>query len=224
MGLGRLAHGWLTAYVLVSVVEVGAELLGLRLVALGALALAMPILLGLLLAARPRDRLTTLVAIGLVFSWCGDVFGFEVVVKIGFFLVAQLCYAGAFWPYRGRSALRRRPPLAAGYALVVLVISSIVAPPAGVLAPAVVVYAATIGAMAMFATGVSRATAVGAAIFIVSDTIIALTTFVAPDRIPLDMFWIMVTYLAAQLLIVLGVVRAPSPLAAPPAEVPTAHS
>src|SRR5690348_17623174 len=120
MGLGRPARGWLIAYVLVATLDLVAELAHWRLVALIALALCMPALLGFLLVARPaRDRLTKLVAIALVFSWCGDVFGFDILVKIGFFLVAQLCYAGAFWPYRARSVLRRRPPVAALYGMVV---------------------------------------------------------------------------------------------------------
>jgi uncharacterized membrane protein YhhN len=219
MKLGRAARVWLTAYVVVSLVDLVAQFLHRPVVALVALALAMPTLLGFLLTARPRDRLTTMVAIGLVFSWCGDMFGAAILIKIAFFLIAQLCYAAAFWPYRARSVLRRRPLVAALYGVAVLIIIIVVAPPAGVLAPAVIIYAATIGSMAVLATGISRATAVGAAIFIASDTIIALTTFVVPGVIPLDMFWIMATYLTAQLLIVLGVVRAPAPMAVPPATV-----
>jgi uncharacterized membrane protein YhhN len=220
MKLGRAARAWLIAYVVASVVDLVAELAHWPLVALIALALCMPALLGFLLVARTtRDRLTRLVGIALVFSWCGDVFGASVLIKIAFFLVAQLCYAGAFWPYRSRSVLRRRPPLAVLYGLVVLIIIVVVAPPAGVLAPAVIIYAATIGTMAVLATGLDRLTAIGAAVFIVSDTIIALTTFVVPGRIPADQFLIMTTYLTAQLLIVLGVIRTPALAAVPPATV-----
>jgi uncharacterized membrane protein YhhN len=207
----------------VATLDLVAELAHWRLVALIALALCMPALLGFLLTASPvRDRLTKLVAIALVFSWCGDVFGFDILVKIAFFLVAQLCYAGAFWPYRARSVLRRRPPIAALYGLVVLAIIGVVAPPAGPLAPAVIIYAAVIGTMAVLATGLSRLTAVGAVVFIGSDAIIALTTFVVPGRFALDTFAIMATYLLAQLLIVLGVVRTPAVMAVPPAKVSAA--
>jgi uncharacterized membrane protein YhhN len=216
MRLGRPARAWLIAYVVVALADLVAELFAWRLVALIALALCMPTLTGFLLAARVRDRLTLLVAIGLVFSWCGDVFGNSILIKIAFFLVAQLCYAGAFWPYRARSVLRRRPPIAVAYALVVLLIIVVVAPPAGILAPAVIIYAATIGTMAVLATGVGRATAIGAAVFIVSDTLIALTTFVVPGRLPLETFWIMASYLTAQALIVWGVVRAPAAMAVQP--------
>jgi uncharacterized membrane protein YhhN len=219
----RAARAWLIAYVAVAVTDLVAELAHWNVVSLVALALAMPLLLGFLLTARPRDRLTTLVAIGLVFSWCGDVFGFAILIKIAFFLIAQLCYAGAFWPYRARSLLRRRPPLAALYGLAVLAIVVVVAPAAGVLAPAVIIYGATIGTMAVLATGISRLTAVGAAIFVVSDTIIAVTTFVIPGRLGIDNFLIMTTYLLAQVLIVLGVVRAPAPMAVPPAKAPAAQ-
>jgi uncharacterized membrane protein YhhN len=223
MGLGRPARAWLIAYVVVAAADLAAELAHWSVVSLVAIALAMPMLLGFLLSARPRDRLTTLVATGLVFSWCGDVFGFAILIKIAFFLIAQLCYAGAFWPYRARSVLRRSPLLAALYGLAVLVIILVVAPAAGALAPAVIVYAATIGAMAVLATGVSRLTTVGAVIFIVSDTIIAVTTFVVPGRLGIETFLIMATYLLAQTLIVLGVVRAPAPIAVPPPAAPIAR-
>ena len=220
MEIRRPARAWLIAYVVVAVTNLAAELAHWSAVSLVALALAMPMLLGFLLTARPKDRLTTLVAIGLVVSGCGDVFGFAILIKIAFFLIAQLCYAGAFWPYRARSVLRRRPRVAALYGLAVLVIILVVAPPAGFLAPAVIIYAATIGTMAVLATGISRLTAIGAAIFIVSDTIIAVTTFVVPGRLGIDTFLIMTTYLLAQTLIVLGVVRAPAPMAVPPPKAP----
>ncbi len=223
MGLGRPARGWLIAYVLVSLADLVAELAQWSVVSRITLALAMPTLLAFLLTARPRDRLSTMVSIGLVFSWCGDVFGFAIEVKIAFFLIAQLCYAGAFWPYRARSVLRRRPRLAVLYGLVVLAIIVAVAPAAGILAPAVIIYAATIGTMAVLATGISRLTAAGGALFIISDTIIAVTTFVAEGPHALDDFSIMTTYLSAQLLIVLGIVRAPAPMAAPAPKVPAPH-
>lgn len=218
-----MARGWLIAYVVVALLHLAAVLVHQPLVALIALALCMPTLLAFLLSARGgRDRLTMLVAIALVFSWCGDVFGSGILVKIAFFLVAQLCYAGAFWPYRARSVLRRRPAVAVLYAVVVLAIIVVVAPPAGALAPAVAIYAAVIGAMAVLSTGLSRLTAVGAVIFIGSDTIIAVSTFVLPGRVPLDTFLIMVTYLTAQLLIIVGVARTPSLMAVPPADVSVA--
>jgi uncharacterized membrane protein YhhN len=219
----RPAVVWLIAYVLVAATELVAEVGRWELASLIALALCMPCLLGFLLTARTeRDRLTRLVAIALVFSWCGDMFGFAVLVKIAFFGVAQICYAGAFWPYRARSVLRRRPPLAVLYGLVILGIIVVVAPAAGPVAPAVIVYAAAIGTMALLATGLGRLAAFGAAIFIVSDTLIAVTTFVVPGRLPLESLLIMATYLSAQLLIILGVVRAPAPMAVPPAKVSAA--
>jgi uncharacterized membrane protein YhhN len=214
------AVAWLTAYVLAASTELVAEIGRWELVSLIALALCMPTLLGFLLTARTvRDRLTRLVGIALVFSWCGDMFGFAVLVKIAFFLVAQLCYAGAFWPYRANSVLRRRPAVAVLYGLVILGIVVVVAPAAGHLAPAVIIYAATIGTMALLATGLGPLGTVGAAIFVVSDTLIAVTTFVLPGRLPLESFLIMATYLSAQLLIVLAVVRAPASMAVPPARV-----
>jgi uncharacterized membrane protein YhhN len=60
--------------------------------------------------------------------------------------------------------------------------------------------------MAVLATGVSPVTAVGAVLFLVSDSLIALTEL--SDRLPDGAgTWIMPTYVVGQLLIVLGVLQ-----------------
>ncbi|MDX6225843.1 MAG: hypothetical protein QOE64_2219, partial [Frankiales bacterium] len=76
------------------------------------------------------------------------------------------------------------------------------------LAPAVFAYGIVLGAMALLATGVHRLSGIGAAIFLTSDTVIIVNTFVLPGRIPLSGIVIMATYLTGQLLIILGVLRA----------------
>ena len=70
----------------------------------------------------------------------------------------------------------------------------------------VAVYATALVTMAVLATGVSPATAAGAILFLLSDSLIALTrlSHTLPDS---ARAWIMPTYLAGQLLIVMGVLQ-----------------
>lgn len=58
---------------------------------------------------------------------------------------------------------------------------------------------------AVLATGVGRTVAIGAVIFVVSDSLIALRAFVEDFPLPLSGFWVMLTYIAAQVLITHGV-------------------
>jgi len=78
------------------------------------------------------------------------------------------------------------------------------APSAGALLPALVVYAAAICTMAVLATGLGPRGGVGGALFVVSDGLIALDTFDAL-ALPAHAVWVMATYVAAQVLLVLGV-------------------
>ena len=80
----------------------------------------------------------------------------------------------------------------------------------------VLLYGACLGAMAVLSTGVNRLTAVGGALFLVSDGLIALGAFVVGFGLPLQGFWVMATYLAAQALIVAGVLREQAPRRPPP--------
>lgn len=208
----RPAAGWLVAYGLVSLVNVVSGLGGRGLVFGLTLFLAMPILVAALRATRRAHAQVGLVVAALVFSWLGDWAGglTTILIKIAFFFGAQLCYVAAFWPYRARSALLR---LRRGgvWALLIMVLLVIIVPGTGALAPAVIIYGCSLGLMVVLATGVHPFTAVGAACFLVSDSFIALTTFVAPGGFPGSGPLIMATYLTGQLLIVLGFVHATPP-------------
>jgi hypothetical protein len=73
--------------------------------------------------------------------------------------------------------------------------------------------AVVIVTMAVLATGLNRTVATGAALFVVSDALIALDAVAGLVRLPAHDFWVMLTYLAAQLLIAVGVasaIRAPA--------------
>ncbi|MBS9372367.1 lysoplasmalogenase [Rhodococcus sp. B50] len=176
----------------------------------------MPLLaLGLvLLTSSPRSRLVvgTLVALG--FSWLGDTTPDVVdgdasfLVLVGFFLCAQLTYIAAFLPYRQESVLRTRPWVVGLYIAAVLAMIAVCASAAGALLVPMAIYASCLAAMAVLATGVNRPAAVGAVLFVVSDALIAVRAFVDGLELPGLGLWIMATYIAAQALIVRGVLTA----------------
>jgi uncharacterized membrane protein YhhN len=71
----------------------------------------------------------------------------------------------------------------------------------------VVAYGVVLALMGVLATGLSRAAAVGGALFIVSDLVLAVRVFVDPDLVPYSHLVTMACYLPAQLLLTLGVLR-----------------
>lgn len=174
--------------------------------------LLMPTLAGALAAACPdRTRLVRLGLLALGASWLGDTVprfvsgdpGF--LSMVGCFLVAQVTYIAGFLPYRSESSpvrtwAARIPYLAAFLGLVAWCL-----PGAGPLAPPVIMYGAALTAMALLAPGVSPVTGVGGAIFMASDGLIALHAF-AGVTLPVHDFWVMLTYLVGQALIVAGVI------------------
>lgn len=184
--------------------------------------LLMPVVLGILLTAGVRGRLVTLTAVALGFSWLGDTAprflegDAAFLAMVGFFLVAQVVYAVAFWPWRARSVLGdvRRPWWP--YAVVVLLLVLACAPHAGTLLVPVLVYGLVLGLTAALATGVGRAVGIGGALFLGSDALIALEAFAPWWDVPLQGFWVMLTYLAAQVMITLGVILSASPAGSPP--------
>ena len=89
------------------------------------------------------------------------------------------------------------------FAVVALVLACVGG--AGEMLVPVLLYGACLGAMAVLSTGVNRFTAVGGALFLVSDGLIALDVFVPAFGLPAQGFWVMSTYVAAQALLVGGV-------------------
>ena len=156
-------------------------------------------------AAVRRTRLVILVLVALGFSWLGDLSA-PVLIKIGFFLIAQIVYVVAFRPY-WRLSLIARPPLVIAYGIGLAALVGVVAAAAGPLAGPVAVYGASLAVMAVLATGVSRLTGFGGALFLISDIVLAVELFVAPGAIPYALFVNMALYLPAQLMITLGVLE-----------------
>ncbi|ANJ27503.1 lysoplasmalogenase [Agromyces aureus] len=179
-------------------------------------ALLMPLLaLGVVLAAR-RSRLKTpwllLLAIGL--SWAGDValsFDGMFVVGLGAFLLAHVAYITVFLRMPGG---RARPPLwTLVYAIWFVGFIALLGPHTGVLLVPVALYGLVLGLMATFAASRGPVMAVGGALFVVSDSVLGLGRFLpgyefAVRGFDLHDLTVMSTYLAAQLLISIGVLAA----------------
>jgi len=206
----------LGAFAAVALVHLVAQLAGGGRLTDGTQVLLMPLLAGVLWCetSSPRGRLVTPVLVALGLSWIGDSApkltsgDSSFLVMITFFLLAQVAYITAFWPFRGRSVLHVRRPLLLVYLAVVAALVAACAAGAGALLLPVLVYGACLGTMAVLATGVNRLTAVGGALFLVSDGLIALDAFASGFDLPARGFWVMSTYVAAQVLIVAGVLDA----------------
>lgn len=207
----------LFTFIVASLAHLGAQLFGGEQLAAGTQMVLMPALAWLLLTrgtAAPFG-LVQWTLLALFFSWLGDSLprfatgDTAFLLMLGSFLVAHACYAVAFWPWRRHTVLSR-PLLVAPYVVGVAAFCVFAAPGAGSLLPAVIAYAALITAMAVLATGLGRLAAAGAVLFLASDALIALDAF-TDDRLPGHGFWVMFTYLTAQLFLVVGVINARRP-------------
>ena len=211
----RAARSVLLAFALVAGGHLVAQLTGGEAVADGTQVLLMPLLAGVLCCetSSPRGRLVSLVLAALGLSWLGDSAprlangDAAFLLLVGFFLLAQLAYIVAFWPFRAGSVLQVHRARLLGYLAVVVVLVGTCAAGADELLVPVLVYGACLGAMAVLATGINRLTAVGGAVFLVSDALIALDAFVPGFGLPTHGFWVMATYVLAQTLLVAGVLR-----------------
>ncbi|MCL2542191.1 MAG: lysoplasmalogenase [Nocardioidaceae bacterium] len=206
----------LAAYLVVSVVHLTAQLVHAHTLADASQVLLMPALVLFVLAATlgPRPRLVRALLLALGFSWLGDtaprLLGGDpaFLAMIACFLLAQVTYISAFWPYRRHSVLHRRRGWTAAYLAAFLALVVVCLPGAGAMTPAVVVYGGCLTAMALTSTGVHPLAGAGGALFFVSDALIALDAFTS--GLPaLQSFTVMATYIAAQLLITLGILRRP---------------
>ncbi|QAY64769.1 lysoplasmalogenase [Xylanimonas allomyrinae] len=189
--------------------------------------LLMPLLAAALwlASAPPRPRLVRLALVALLWSWAGDVVpsfvppSISFVVLMALFLVAQVAYVVAFAPYREASVLHRRRAVVVGYGIVygaVVVAAGVrVAPLGGAAVPFVaglVVYGAALVTMAVLATGVDPLAGIGGALFLVSDGLIGAAQVLPPEVLAVlppgvHGAAVMVTYVAAQALLVAGVRR-----------------
>ena len=172
--------------------------------------LLMPLLAMTLIAqTRALTPLVKLTLGALFFSWLGDSLpravgdDLEFLVMVGCFLVAQLIYAVAFWPWRSQSVLRT--PAVAAYVVIAIGLVWWCADGAGSLLIPVIVYAIALATMAILATGLGWLAGLGGAVFMLSDSLIALRAFADVD-LPWHSLWVMATYIAAQLMLVTAVI------------------
>lgn len=172
--------------------------------------LLMPALLfGLLIAAPSlKSGLVWITATAVAFSWLGDVLlqtpsdmGF--VLGLAAFLVAQLLYITAYV----RVGRGRLSPWLLVYLVWYVGFLVLILPSLGSLTVPVIIYGAVLGSAGILATRVNWFTGLGSALFVASDSILASDRFLAGLEIPFVDFLIMATYLAAEALIVFGLLR-----------------
>lgn len=151
-------------------------------------------------------------AVALLCGWGGDVlllFDAEpaFLAGMGSFAVGHVCYLLLFRRY---GTARAREGLLAGvYGLALVMAVALLWPdlPTGMRVP-VVGYSLLLTAMAYRAGRLGSLAAVGGALFLLSDTLIATGVAEWP-QLPRPDLWIMLTYLAAQYLLVHGTLRYP---------------
>lgn len=170
-----------------------------------------PIALLLFLAlTRTEGRVRTLLGLGLVLSAIGDVLlamDGLFVQGLAAFLLAQVTYTVLFVTQRRWQP--RRLPWAALILVYALVCTLVIVPAAGDMQLPVTAYMIAISLMAITAGFRNDQqflwVAMGALIFMISDTLIAVGRFVTPFEY--SGIAVMSTYYLAQLLICVGIVR-----------------
>ena len=154
-----------------------------------------------------------LLVAALLFGWGGDILLLSdadpaFLAGMACFAAGHLCYLALFRTYGGlnRAPRARAGFLALGYAVALAVTVALLWPdlPADLRVP-VAGYSALLTAMAWAAAArFGLVAGLGGALFMVSDTLIATGVADWP-QLPGPDFWIMLTYIAAQFLLVQGV-------------------
>ena len=162
------------------------------------------VLLGGVLKTK-SSLMRTILLSALVFSGCGDLLlAFdEFIFGVAAFLLAQLSYA---WLFRHHwQGFYNRWHLSVLLLIYMLVIMWWLLPNLGNLQFAVLAYLIAIATMGLFAFQSSlpmRWAVLGAILFIISDSFIAINKFISP--IPYESYWIMSSYYMAQFMLVTG--------------------
>lgn len=165
-----------------------------------------PLLMPLLAAYAASRGAPRLLMAALLFGWGGDVFllldeDAAFLAGMGSFAGGHVCYLVLF----GRRSAS--PALGLGYAVVLVTVVTLLWPdlPAELRVP-VAGYSLLLAAMAYRASTPGALAGVGGALFLLSDTLIA-TDLAEWPQLPAPAFWVMSTYLAAQYLLTIGVLR-----------------
>ncbi|WP_427923317.1 lysoplasmalogenase [Streptomyces sp. cg40] len=211
----RASRVLLGAFVLVTVLDLVSLTVGFR----GGHLVTKPLIVPLLAAFAARAGGPRLLVAALLCGWGGDVLllsdtDHAFMAGMASFAAGHICYLVLFrrqGPPRARAGL-----LAVGYAVALVTLVVLLWPdlPAGLRVP-VAGYSTLLTAMAYTAaTRLGPVAGLGGALFVLSDTLIATGVADWP-QLPRPDFWIMLTYAAAQFLLVRGALDArPAPAAA----------
>lgn len=198
-------------YIVVSVVHLVCVLAGAATLVAVTKPLLMPVLLVCLLWALPvrRGEVALLGSLAVLFGWLGDVSlmdaGPGFVIGLGFFLLGHLAYVVLFWR---RMRFRRPPWWSVVYLAWFAALLAVLAPHAGALLAPLAAYGLALVALGASGSACNRWISVGAACFVVSDSLLGLDRFLPGFALWQIDFLIMLSYLAAQGLICVGIVRA----------------
>ncbi|MBC9711825.1 lysoplasmalogenase [Streptomyces sp. TRM66268-LWL] len=167
-----------------------------------------PLLMPLLAAYAVVRGAPRLLLVALFFGWCGDVLlmfdaDAAFLAGMGGFALGHVCYLVLFARHGRRG--ERADFLLATYSVVLVATLPMLWPdlPSELRIP-VVAYSLLLTAMAFRAARMGAVAGVGGALFLLSDTLIA-TGIADWPQLPRPDFWIMLTYAAAQALLVRGV-------------------
>ena len=192
-----------------SAVQLGAKLAGTNRLDRASKAILIPALGIRLIGVRGhRRRRVALLAIEMALSWIGDV-TIDRSFRTGLiaFLAAHLCMIALFW-----SGFRARMSPWSLLLIPWLVVMMVVLRPPRLTAlyPAVVAYATVLAAMAASAARGGKRMGAGGVLFVVSDSLLAFRQFTPWFRARPWGAVVMASYLAAQLLLVDGVMAPPA--------------
>lgn len=166
-------------------------------------------------ASKGYPKWRIFLVIALVFSWAGDVFLMlddMFIAGLASFLVAHVFYIITYQK-TGAAQGKTRPGVLAGFAFVGAALIWILYPGLGGMLIPVVIYALvllTMGVQAHKRRGATAKTsfmlvAAGAILFVVSDSLLAINRFAF--EVPAERLLVMSTYIAAQFMIVQGLLK-----------------
>lgn len=162
------------------------------------------LLAGAVFKTKPSS-IRSILLLALVFSGVGDLLlAFNAFIYgVAAFLLAQLSYAVLFrYHWQG---IQNRWPLSVLLIIYMLGMAWLLIPSLGNLQLPVIAYLLTIAAMGLLAIQSSlsmRWAVLGAMLFIISDSFIAINKFI--NAFPFETYWIMTTYYGAQFMLVTG--------------------
>ncbi len=214
---------WL--FLLTSVVELASRIYALTALHLVSKPLLLIWLMVYYVYSVKREEFSKVISLALIFSWLGDVLLMfqdegELYFIFGLlaFLLAHLFYLFAYRQHRYEDETKALigvqrfrfsfPIILAGTGLIAVLYNHLGNLQIPVLVYAVVLVAMVLNALFRFGRTSTSSFAMvfsGAILFMVSDSLIAITKFLEP--IAYSGFWIMLTYTTAQFLIVQGIVK-----------------